>query len=308
MQSPGDSGVLYDLELIARAIRTFGLTSDPKEAGYILPDGRMLDFTGRADAGGKWNPETQSYTAKRRAGEPDWMAGRRDKDHRELGSLGIKSGSGYEMVHEFVDRTKAIRYMARTGGFEASFAPTDAQLRVVLRAHAQHFRGEPMAVDFTAPTGERMRSVEMERPTLQKLKTFFQEVSAPSLEGQRSLERLIDTANEIRMADGVFLPQGTELPNDDMVEDTDEDTAEAYKGLQQFIQAAMRGEDITKLMPKMRGALQWARRNESLALSANAGSDQRSQQPASRDQQGTINAKSERQRRVLDDVERARRQ
>lgn len=31
-----------------RAIKRLGLTRDPREAGYILPDGSMLDFHGRA--------------------------------------------------------------------------------------------------------------------------------------------------------------------------------------------------------------------------------------------------------------------
>lgn len=40
-----------DRELIDAAINYFGLTTDGREAGYILPDGKMLDFSGKKEGG-----------------------------------------------------------------------------------------------------------------------------------------------------------------------------------------------------------------------------------------------------------------
>ena len=34
-----------DGKLTDRAVETFGVTNNPEEAGYILPGGRMLDFS-----------------------------------------------------------------------------------------------------------------------------------------------------------------------------------------------------------------------------------------------------------------------
>lgn len=50
-----------------KAIKEFGLTSNPREAGYILPDGRMLDFSGKNHGG---DPNTRAY------------------DHREISRVG----------------------------------------------------------------------------------------------------------------------------------------------------------------------------------------------------------------------------
>lgn len=55
----------------------FGTTQNPKEAGYILNDGSMLDLSGRHYATG--------YVDKKPIqGEPDYLRGQRNVDHREL--------------------------------------------------------------------------------------------------------------------------------------------------------------------------------------------------------------------------------
>lgn len=54
---------------ISKAIEHFGLTDDPQEAGYILPDGTMLDFSGKNEG----NPDNAVY-----------RAGMRSRDHREI--------------------------------------------------------------------------------------------------------------------------------------------------------------------------------------------------------------------------------
>jgi len=62
------------------AVKRFGLTRDITEAGYILPDGRLLDFSGRADAG--YVRRGDFYFPA--DGGRDWMKGSRGTDHREV--------------------------------------------------------------------------------------------------------------------------------------------------------------------------------------------------------------------------------
>ena len=65
-----------------RAIKHFETTKDPVMAGYILRDGKMLDFSGK-----KWGSQGRE----------------RVMDHREINSVGID-------MPEFLHRTKAIRF------------------------------------------------------------------------------------------------------------------------------------------------------------------------------------------------------
>jgi hypothetical protein len=61
-------------QIFARAKEYFGATTNPEEAGYILPDGTMLDFSGE-----KYAPPRVCRVA------PVLMApGRRELDHREI--------------------------------------------------------------------------------------------------------------------------------------------------------------------------------------------------------------------------------
>lgn len=74
-------------------VQNFGLTTDVAEAGYILPDGRMLDFSGKSHG---------------------WTPGRRGLDHREppIGEGGMV---------EFMRRSGAVRF----GFYQASSAHVD---------------------------------------------------------------------------------------------------------------------------------------------------------------------------------------
>ncbi len=76
-----------------KAVDTFGLTTNPSEAGYVLADGRMLDFSGRKQSG---NPE---------------LSGIRFIDHGEI-TAAIKSLNGkgtWAGMHEFMAATGAMR-------------------------------------------------------------------------------------------------------------------------------------------------------------------------------------------------------
>jgi hypothetical protein len=71
-------GLTHEAKNIQKKLLShFGTTQNPKEAGYILNDGSMLDLSGRHYASGYVNK-------KQIAGEPDYLRGKRNVDHREL--------------------------------------------------------------------------------------------------------------------------------------------------------------------------------------------------------------------------------
>ena len=111
------SFLLNESSLIDKAIAQFGLTSDPSEAGYILPDGRMLDFSG-----------------KREGGTP----GMRSLDHGDISILHVDdtSISGTDGMIEFMQQAGAVRFSYINSDIVASFAVkmTASQIDVITRA------------------------------------------------------------------------------------------------------------------------------------------------------------------------------
>jgi hypothetical protein len=80
--------------LIEAAVENFGITTDPQEAGYLLPDGRMLDFSGRhRQVDSRYDPE---------------VAGQRTVDHREIDAL-TPGKTGTDAIVEFTRETGAAR-------------------------------------------------------------------------------------------------------------------------------------------------------------------------------------------------------
>jgi len=80
-------------ELIDRCEIEFGTTEDPCEAGYILPDGTMLDFSGKKEGG---SPGMRSF------------------DHRDISRCiehnDIYLGSGTDWMNFFEERADSIRF------------------------------------------------------------------------------------------------------------------------------------------------------------------------------------------------------
>jgi hypothetical protein len=74
--------------LINSALKTFKTTNNINEAGYILQDGRMLDFSGKRKGG--------------RGNERAW-------DHREIESIDGIETSRTDAMLEFMNKTGAIR-------------------------------------------------------------------------------------------------------------------------------------------------------------------------------------------------------
>ena len=154
-----------DAELISAAKKVFGATSDPKEAGYVLPDGTMLDFSGRHYADRK-----------------DWpyLRGQRSVDHRELQSENTNNGkslekqmefSGSEGMYEFMARTGAMRMDAASGVASISRPPTDKQISVIGNAR----KGDYLALSYNRPDGEIVVDGEFESANPMKVRKFFEE-------------------------------------------------------------------------------------------------------------------------------------
>jgi hypothetical protein len=161
--------------LAAKATEIFGKTRDIREAGYVMPDGSMLDFTGRHQV-------TNDYARiddfnRPVGGKRDWMSGERNVDHREVSDLidAPQGISGTDAMTQFMDQTNAIRNKPGIG-FESVETPTDQQLKALVGGHNKSYRGEPMMVELSdRATGNVIASTEFEKPTVETVKKWFDE-------------------------------------------------------------------------------------------------------------------------------------
>lgn len=96
-----------------KAREMFGETDNPHEAGYIMPDGAMLDFSGK-------------------------RGGRQPYNHTDIGRA-TGQGAGFDAMHDFMRRCCAIRFTIVQRGTRNSAAveghapcrPTSAQKRAI---------------------------------------------------------------------------------------------------------------------------------------------------------------------------------
>jgi hypothetical protein len=125
---------------VTSAKKHFGTTQDIKEAGYITPDGSMLDLSGRHYS--KDHPS---------------LKGHRNVDHRELPD---DIGGGTDAMIKFQGQTGTIRHMPETRGIDVTQMPTHHQL-MTLALHYGRDK-EPLLVDITHPeTGDTVKSFEV---------------------------------------------------------------------------------------------------------------------------------------------------
>ena len=121
------------------AKKKFGVTHDIREAGYVLPDGSMLDFSGRHEL----DPGTDS----------GFLKGQRTFDHRGISQIsfvydenGDEVDTGLETtMQDFIERG-AIRIDYNAGNINLAVAPTAAQRRVLRTLIAGN--GGEVQVDF----------------------------------------------------------------------------------------------------------------------------------------------------------------
>lgn len=172
----GVKAAMKGADKLSDAKRVFGLTGNPKEAGYILPDGDMLDFSGRHEMGISYQqtPDLRWQPVKGQ----DYQAGGRYTDHRDLDQLFTDSSggmSGNDMMREF-NNLGAVRYTPESSGVSLTKKPTGKQLRAIVDNHKAIGGDAPLRIDFDDPkTLNTVNSIEVENPTSAKLRQVFAE-------------------------------------------------------------------------------------------------------------------------------------
>jgi hypothetical protein len=94
------------------AKRRHGTTRSIYEAGYVLPDGTMLDFSGKSDAGGYERKPDGNFGPQ--SGQRDYLRDTRNSDHREIRFSESQEFGGNEAMTEFM-RKGAVRVDANSG-------------------------------------------------------------------------------------------------------------------------------------------------------------------------------------------------
>ena len=125
-----------------QAVKEFGYTTSMKEAGYLLPNGKMLNFSG----------------------EKGRHYGYRAQDHRAIGSIFASSEytQSKAMVH-FMEMGN-IRMMPESPGLDISTAaePTTEQYNMIRKMATQFADEEYFNVDLTDANGNTIGSLEYE--------------------------------------------------------------------------------------------------------------------------------------------------
>lgn len=167
-----DDGIRYskaqeftpDSELIEAAKKHFMVTHDVREAGYILPDGTMLDFSGK-------------HYANRR----DWpyLKGVRNVDHRELTSENTHTNSTLDKYFDAKDPSDIMQeFMVKTGAMRVDFnagvssimrPPTAQQIRAI-----GGMKGWSATSYVDPDNGRIVADIEFENTTPAKVKAFFE--------------------------------------------------------------------------------------------------------------------------------------
>jgi len=178
---------------IDQAVEHFGVTDDLREAGYLLPDGRMLDLSGRHDMlGGDYVRQDGRNVATGR----DWQAGVRHTDHREL-PFDVQEAKANEAnfgntstahMLGFQKETGAIRIMPGTG-ISVSVMPSDKQIKALVTRWRRTYGNDPMLIDVDdAVTGKNLTSIDVQRVTVEDVKNALRQApSPPSQSGSSKL-------------------------------------------------------------------------------------------------------------------------
>ncbi len=144
----------------------FGITSNFDVAGYLMTDGKMLDFSGR-----HWGDDSSTT---------------RTVDHRD-----VLEAFDYEGVHSENNGIKAmvdmigsgnIRLAPENGGINLAVKPNEEQVKV-LREYIRHFNGE-VVVDMDAVGGDTIHTFTYNKGTapstvVRDIMGYFEEGTVP---------------------------------------------------------------------------------------------------------------------------------
>jgi hypothetical protein len=155
-------------EVCSIAKEHFGITKDIKEAGFILENGTMLDFSGRHNAVGYKNKIPD---------KDDYLKGQRGTDHREIKDIFStpKAGTnGTEEMIGFMRDCKAIRVSGLKDSLNLDFIKNISKEQEEL---LRHFEGREAYVDIDDLNGIAVCSKEFDDFNVPALKRMINECS-----------------------------------------------------------------------------------------------------------------------------------
>lgn len=152
--SVSDNDFVPDEGLIQRAIDNFGVTNDVREAFYVLPDGTMLDGSGR-----HWGGDERD------------VAGQRQVDHGDIGEIIDDSANPADAMYKWMARSGAMRFDQIVGIASIARKPTPQQLAVLSRAS----RGKYLALSLNTPEGRIVDDIEFENASPSAIRHFFED-------------------------------------------------------------------------------------------------------------------------------------
>ena len=138
-----------DQELINKAKEHFGVTTNPEEAFYVLPDGTMLDGSGR-----HWGLSERDVNG-------------RQVDHGDIAE--IMDSDGAEAMYEFMGRTGAMRFDRIVGIASVARKPTAQQLAILGRSS----KGGYLALSLNTPEGRIVDDTEFDSASPRLIEDFF---------------------------------------------------------------------------------------------------------------------------------------
>ena len=169
-----------ETELVQGIKEYFGTTWDPRESGYMMQDGDMLNMSG--------THEVEDERTKRD------LRGRRTVDHREVSGTNVR---GVSTEHFFEDQNiqdqsdYMYNFMARTGAMRMDYGsgiaaltrqPTRAQLQMLQR---MAYENDGLIVSYYTPEGRIVDEAEWEGPVTQKrIEDFFAQAQQKADAGQ----------------------------------------------------------------------------------------------------------------------------
>ncbi len=173
-----------DHDLIHKAKQHFGETKNIREAGYLLHDGKMLDFTGRHQQGSTYKRNEHNENVVSKAGERDYSAGSRAVDHREVHPVVGKGGT--EGMHHFMKKTGAIRlYPEQEFGIHVHGPHNKEQLKHIVR----HVRGYKHELSVDVDHKHNTHSKVFKSPTVDAVHDWIESVKAGKHQSQHSEEK-----------------------------------------------------------------------------------------------------------------------
>ena len=141
------------MDIFQKAVQYFGTTSDFREAGYILPDGTMLDFSDKQNGG---------------------LPRMRLLDHREVAE--ILDLPQTEALITFMN-SGCIRVMPECPGLDISIYPTKKQIDVI-RRFVDYYRGN-VCIDISDEKGNIVTTFEYTETSSSRIifdiRTVFQQ-------------------------------------------------------------------------------------------------------------------------------------